>query len=157
MGCLIYQVVDITNLYFKYETVTVLKVVVPDNLTCPALSVCFPYDQLISRAHLSQVLPHLDNKEVLKLADLETLSIQQLFEMTPEPIDDLLTGCIFRSPNSFSQNVLTVNCTSVITITKFYKQQYICYKFALTNASTDVFTFEYIQNSLVLITSQEIL
>lgn len=70
---LIWQLQDIMTLYFEYQTVTELVVDVPDNITAPALSLCFPYDELANRDQVNKAFPELAKKadnDTLHLADL---------------------------------------------------------------------------------------
>ncbi|KAI1282111.1 hypothetical protein HDE_13210 [Halotydeus destructor] len=147
-----YQLYEITYLYFEFLTVTELIVTIPTNMSAPALSLCFPYQELSDKQKLDDKIPEIRNKSVVKMADLAgKLTIKDMFDMTPKP-SGMFDYCMYREPKSYRRH-LELNgekCDERFVISKYYKQQYICYQFNMTSKGTDYFTFDHIQDSLVL-------
>ena len=121
----------------------------PLKLSVPSLSLCFPYEEIINLKEVAQVLPAVENidPEKLTISDLSTLNLEHLFNMTPSE-KNLIAACAYRIPGSFKKMEQTGNCSGVFNVTKFFKQRFICYKFALFEQSNASFIFDFIQNSL---------
>lgn len=87
--------------------------------------------------------------ENITISTLSTLNLEHLFNMTPSE-KKMTSACVYRVPGSFKRFEQEGDgCEGIFNVTKFFKQKFICYKFALiqnvTNAS---FLFDMIQNSL---------
>lgn len=121
----------------------------PNELKVPALSLCFPYEQIANLKKVKKAIPSIDisNPENITISDLSTLNLEDLFAMTPSE-RNMTSGCVYRAPGSFKRLEQTGSCEGIFNITKFFKQKFICYKFALSQKSNASFYFDMIQNSL---------
>lgn len=95
----------------------------PTNVTAPALSLCFPYDELAIRDKLFAKWPELKKLEPLHLKDLDSkMMLKDIFEMTPT-IRELFTYCLYRTPRSYTRyEKYKAECTQVFNVTKYYSK-----------------------------------
>jgi len=120
---LVWQLYDIIKLFFAYGTVTELLVVVPSNITAPALSICLPYDDFIIRNKLFAKYPQLSNITSIKLTDLDTLvTIKDIFEMTPN-LAELFVYCMYRKPREYVRFVGSgAECAKIFGVQRYYSK-----------------------------------
>ena len=142
----VYQSWSVLSQYFSYQTITVLAISLPTTLVAPATSVCFPYLQILNRARIMDDYPNVtaDNFNLETIAT--TLTILELFKYTPKADVNLaISSCLFRTPKS-PQLFETKMCDGVMLLSKFYKQQFICYDVSLVTDSG--FEYRNIRNSI---------
>ncbi|KAI1282012.1 hypothetical protein HDE_13211 [Halotydeus destructor] len=147
---LVYQLNDIITMYFRYETVTVLDISVPEEITAPALSMCFLFPEVIDSDNLSNrhVRIHIKRQlttHPLTLGDFADVTLAEILEAAPKP--DFLKLCSIRYPYSYSRIDKTEYCDA-FGVQRYFKQQFICYQISLFELSNTVYSFEYIQNAL---------
>lgn len=121
----------------------------PSKLKIPSISLCFPYEQIADLKELEKLLPSIAGRdpENITINDLSTLNLEHLFKMTPSE-KNMTSACGYRIPGSFKRLEQKGSCDGVFNVTKFFKQKFICYKFALVPESNGSFLFDMIQNSL---------
>lgn len=127
----VFQVWSVLSQYFAYDTVTVLSIIMPDKLIAPAVSICFLYPQIIDQNKLLQKYPSLE-KKILNVTTLgQVLTIKEIFELCPQAnVDGTIASCAFRTPMS-PQLFETNMCDGIMTMDKFFKQQFVCYDISL--------------------------
>lgn len=74
----IYQITQISDLFFKYETVSTVTVNFPDVFTAPAIGLCFGEIELVDFPKLEQFKPGIKKK--LKLDHLSDEQIHEKFK-----------------------------------------------------------------------------
>ena len=133
-----------------YPTATTTTVTMPDKLEAPAVSLCIRVGDLIRgddglwsyEMNPIRIVKHLGNV-------IETMTLKEIFEKTP-PTTNLISSCLHRHP--FSYQVIESNatdCNDLFNITKYFVQEFICYKFRHTEqASETLFNYQQIAFSL---------
>ena len=144
---LIFQLENIIELYFDYETVSELSIDVPTNITAPATSLCFPFTEVLDREELAKKFPRTRNEKIITLNDVQRLTVSQMFHMVPMPAG-LLKMCIYRAPFSYARFTGVEDCEDIFQVERYYKQQYVCYSFRMREMENTNFAFDYIQNSM---------
>lgn len=120
---LFYQVTEISELYFKYETKTAIIQSISGAVTPPNLCFCVRYTDLIQGIKGMKRAGTLQERFVYQ----SKLTIKEIFQLTP-PANESITWCTFRSNDSMHSDVMTTNCYSLFNVSKFYTQDLICYK-----------------------------
>ena len=142
----VYQAWSVLSQYFSYETVTVLAIIMPNVLTAPAISICFPYAQVINQRKVLRSYPDLAEKPFNLTTLGAVLTIADIFQMTPKAdVDKTVASCAFRTPDS-PQLFETNLCDGVMDMSKFFKQQFVCYDVSLVTKTG--FRYRNIRNSL---------
>jgi hypothetical protein len=140
LGGFCYQIYDLCDSYFKYETSSLLEIDINDDLYAPDLSLCMRYVDI-----LSMDLSYEERHTKLGIRSVQrNLTIEQIFGLTPKP-SELLSECFHRKPGSYQINELKTNsqCRMVFNITKFYLQEYICYRFHIKGGELKQNSYSY--------------
>lgn len=152
-GGFIFQVSDLFNLYFKYQMITELTVAIPDELSLPDLNFCvryidiFEYERFTSKTGVKITFnPHNVTTKRVQTAEITTIS--ELFDYTPS-VDDLFNDCVIKKPSSH-QYVEKVgkDCYTLFSVTKYYVQEYICYRFHLKPYANSTYYYNNLAYSL---------
>ena len=120
---LIVHVLYITDTYTDYEVTNNIVIDIPDTVQVPTLSLCFFIYEL------------LDGGDT-KRHDVRTLttSLADLFKEASQ-YDDLIKYAVIRFPDKTMDNQFDFNTSDRIRekvdISKFYAQEYICYRMTL--------------------------
>lgn len=147
---LLYQISDVSTLYFSYFTRSEIQISIPVLISPPSLSLCFRYRDLIDFDRVS-IDPRFTNqtfKRPLNHTSSESIyfesyfSVHDIFELTPN-IDKLFGtsglyllpnrsiashSCLYRKPGSFIANPKTIEeCEAIFAIEKYIQREYICY------------------------------
>lgn len=142
----VFQAWSVLQQYFSYDTVTVLSIIMPDKLIAPAVSICFPYPEIVDQKKALQRYPQLDGQTFLVSTLGNFLTIKDIFELTPKAdVDVTIASCAFRTPES-PQLFETTMCDGIMSMNKFFKQQFACYDISLVTKSG--FRYRNIRNSL---------
>ena len=153
LGC-VYQISTVAVLYFQYQTVTAVDVENTNELFAPALSVCIHYQNILNTSSKrGQILEKYPNEfrsneppPVHYLQDFYT--VRELFENTPPPSPYVIDRCEFRLLHSYRLAFEGgLDCYANFNVTKFYSQDFICYRFELTMAEGTLYRFTNIANS----------
>ena len=153
-GGFMIQVVQISDSYFKYETRIVNDISFPFKIPTPSMSICFRYGDIIDYDMVWEKYPDANISYEGGLEDdfvalSNTLTIKDLFEMTPKELDLYLFCSMRKKESFFLQDYFDDNCTQVFRVFKFYILNYVCYKFNFTEVfSGRVHTFEHLAFTL---------
>ena len=118
-----FQVHKISVEYFKYETVTQLKLEFPDRVTPPDVFFCFK--------HMNFFIDGLNNTN----HELFNTS-QEAFDQTPS-VFKMIKKCRIRSHTEFKSS-FELNGTdcieNAVKVSKLVKQRFVCYSYSVTFA-----------------------
>ena len=136
---LLYQVEEVSDRYFRFETGTVVTLLVPDEIRYPWMSVCFEYHDLINRS-LFRTKYNVTLK-YFREADFDgfefseqtkMLSISQMFQLTPS-IEDVLSNmaaCEIHFPGKFTVDHMNkTSCHGHFKVYKYLIRHTVCYLF----------------------------
>src|SRR5438067_616330 len=102
LGC-IYQLSDILNLYFKYETITQVSVEQEDEITPVDVTLCSRIQELLNGP--------------VKIDRNVSDTIKKYFEFTPA-IESVMNGCMIRKPNRYGfMEINSKECYSYFNVT----------------------------------------
>ena len=142
---LVYQLVHITKYYTEYNFNTQVKISLPNELLVPDLSICAHYLTMIDFGQYGDRygvdVPKRDMvwDEILNLVG-NNLTIADIFEMTP-PESATLSSCVIRPPLTYKyEEHRRRECYRHFEVTKFYQQEYVCYRYSQTKVRDQHFT-----------------
>ena len=131
---LIWQVYEVSVLYFKYDVVTRVSNDVPQNLQVPSFHACFRYADIVNFEQINQFLgtnwtfDPVAKDHILRMQ--RELTVRQIFDSTPSEAN-VLTSCAIREPKSYK--ISHVNdpqkCRKYFRVTKYIALEYVCYKY----------------------------
>lgn len=131
---LIWQSTLMTKLYLAYQTVNVVSIGVPKQISLePSISICPSHIQLLDRTKLAKLLEQrgITDIDVFNLHPNDTegrLTIEDIFDLTPKTWE-LLQYCRFRKRNSYLMFAETSKCNQVFHVVKFFYLHNVCYRF----------------------------
>lgn len=125
-GCA-YQVGNVVNSYFQYQTVTKNRFHSPTNISFPQLHYCFVY--LYSGLDWSKVIKKYGKVfeyegNISRALWMDVLTIKDILEWTPKPE---IESCLYRDHTGHEIIRSEMKRCSYFTISKYVNQQYICY------------------------------
>ena len=132
----IYQIIHITDQYARYTTTSRFSRRVPDLMPPPNIAVCLRYADLL-------------NYSLIQTTDSEeeyAATVSDIMTYSPTP-EQMVTGCSYRKPNSELYFKATgVDCLNIFTISKFYLEEFICYK--IEQKDQELLSFQSISQTL---------
>lgn len=139
---LMWQLIEVSIEYFKYETSTGIRMLFPDDVTFPDISVCLRYTDILDFDELNKQTERTfsfttDDKIVRRYQ--ENLTLNEIFNFTPS-VNQSLTSIVFRQKKSYKRYSCSKNeCEKVFSISKYYYLEYMCYRFtSLEQVETSV-------------------
>lgn len=99
------------------------QVAVPTSTNVPALSLCFPYEEIANRSKLFAKWPELSSRSTVTLSDVEEkMTVRDVFEMSP-PIQGLFDYCLYRKPWNYDRFVAFGDeCLKKFQVFKFFSE-----------------------------------
>lgn len=139
IGCVI-QMGIVTEEFFRFDVYTKLEIYFPPSLIAPALTLCYPFIDIINLDEFNKKYGHaykrpLGLKERMTMTD--EIRMGDVFNMTTR-FKPLIDSCIVRIPGEFG--VLTGNattCQTVFETNRFRMGEYFCTDFKLMNMPID--------------------
>ncbi|KAI1293055.1 hypothetical protein HDE_06699 [Halotydeus destructor] len=132
---LVVQLWDVSSDYTEYRTLTAIEAEVPWRFNMPRLTTCFRYADIIDMdsynnktGKFSRVAPDMS----FLSQGLVNATLADIFTYTP-PTDNMIESCIVRYPASYDIHISNSTCNKLFSVTKVYKQEYMCYTFELTD------------------------
>ena len=106
--CLSWQLLEITTLYLKYDTVTETIIQVPFRISIPSVSICFRYPQIVNRTAFRDLTNATEEflgseLDLEDFSDKYSLTIEEIFSLTPNG-SDVLQACKYRLWASYLRN-----------------------------------------------------
>ena len=126
----LYQVSDIAELYFKYQTTSSVDSLGRDSQEHPTLVFCVRYLDLIDqeRSKLADIEENTFLYEKF-LEKLSRLTSKQIFDLTPAT-DNIVKSCILRNESTdIMEYKDQKSCSQLFSITKLLTGQHVCYFF----------------------------
>ena len=131
-----YQIIHITDQYGRYTTVSRFGRRVPDLMPPPNVAVCLRYVDVLNYSLV----------QTSKSAKEQLPTISDIMAYSPDP-EQMVTGCRYRKPKSeLYYKAIGSECLKIFTITKFYLEEFICYK--IEQVDQELLSFEGISQSL---------
>ena len=147
----IWQVVEVSKIYFKYDVVTQVQTEVSNVIEVPALHVCYSYVDILDYDRLNHELKTnwsskaYDSNYKHKLR--HSLTVRQILQFTPSE-SDAFTNCMVRKPQSYASDGMFISdCRQMFTITKFVFLEFICYKYQYSMVNGINFSMHQVANT----------
>lgn len=129
--------VHISDQYGRYTTVSRFSRRVPDLMPPPNIAICLRYVDVLNYS----LIPTSNSEEGEQLP-----TITDIMTYSPNP-EQMVTGCQYRKPKSEVYYKATgPECLKIFMITKFYLEEFICYK--IEQVDQELLSFEGISQSL---------
>ena len=130
--------------YFNYEQPTNIVISVKKELKMTALSSCLS----ATPESVSYTIQILENKRH-KIEDTEQkLTLQTIFDMTPEP-EEVLTKCSYRVPNEFDLFIGNKSiCDDFFAVSRYHAVQYVFFRFTSKMTTGKDYSFVAVRYSL---------
>ena len=161
--CLIgcdYQITKISLEYFSFKTTTKTTFQIDSTVDDPAIVYCTRYTDIIDRTNYQKygIYKRSRYNSTEFLSDTTKLTISDIFHLTPNP-NDTIISCEIRRNEYKTARYFQDYCYSIFRVTKYQEGPYICYQFqtknALSSFKCDQAAFAYIGlNVLYRITIQ---
>lgn len=146
IGCCT-QITHVCDKYFRYKTVTQLTIKRPEFVRTPALSLCFEYSQMLDKSKLGIVDNSPNQLGGFTFAAASSYELNKIFNATLS-IDRLLRkNCYTRHHADNSYLSKFGQCEKVFSVTKFYKERYICFSFEYIPRRNSSFIYSKLSNS----------
>lgn len=134
MSCflgVLYEIVIMSQLYFKYRVATQISVEINGTVTPYASTICTRYTDVLNYRRLERKTGRswkdlTDGESVKNYA--ENLTIQEIFNNTPGP-NKVVKSIQFRKAGSYK--ILTYSRMQAVRVTKFLYSEFVCYQVAL--------------------------
>lgn len=147
---MIYQIINISERYFKFETTTTVKMSNPVNIQLPSISVCWNLIDILNKSalYVDTGIRLTSNFDLEFWRTVENISISDYFKYTPAN-DTVLherIGCSFRNSKSFALHQprpSASDCYRVYNITKYIHRSMMCYLISWREEQPRVFVEEY--------------
>ena len=125
---LLYQVEQISERYFKFQSRSDIHLSIPENTTMPRISTCW---------YLKSVMKGMEEKSVEEFYNkLDTMTVEEIFNSVP-PVENIMKeeeGCAIRKPSQFiSIYPNRSECLKLFFIKRYIQRNFICYKFYVKN------------------------
>lgn len=151
-----YQVIQISDLYFRYDVVTIVNIDFPKKMQSPAFTVCLYTVDIIKWPEAVKLRPQLITQleaDKVNLSSIETSvkvwghdqkvrydsllvngrNTKEVFSITLSH-DDLFFNCTYLSNETYLINTFP-NCSDVFKISPFFKECFKCFTFDSLNRS----------------------
>lgn len=142
LGC-IYQLGLVTDIFFKYETVTTFALETPDLMQGPDLSICIRYYDIFDLKAFS-AHKKADLLQTSRIRLQAIASIGEILKFTPDAMN-LILRCKFRKPGDYAiYGLKGEKCNQVFNVTKYYVLEYVCFMFSFQANNTKLFEFRHL-------------
>ncbi|KAI1298723.1 hypothetical protein HDE_04079 [Halotydeus destructor] len=145
-----YQIYCLITLYLDYNLAAEVAIEASENFTVPDTSICFRYTDILTNEAYMKVLGKnqryvpTNGGQVSKL--LSHFTLDEIYAYTPSQ-REVFESCKIRH---FAAYLLTPytgkECNDLFDISKFYTQQYMCYKFSIRAKET--YNTEHVSRSI---------
>jgi hypothetical protein len=131
----LYQTQDVFQVYFEYQTLTHVKIVVPVNVSAPDVSLCVRYVDVFAGEYNISTTGSSDTATDAEALNIRTVqdrvTLKEIFSETPDE-NQLMSNCLMRKPRDYKLFRLNGSeCYERFKINNFFTQEYICYRFTL--------------------------
>lgn len=147
-----YQLNDILSVYFNYQTVNSVNINIRTELIVPDVSFCVRHIDIFDYERYEKDFNHTfsfkendqndtltTSEKVFETADHTT--IKQFFNYTPKT-NDLFESCFVRRPGSYFFDIYKgADCYDLFSISRFFIQEFICYRFHIHKYVNDTFRY----------------
>ena len=131
---LIWQLVSICELYFQYKVVTRTTVFIPTIIDIMALNLCikisliFDYERIRKSTGNNWTYDAIISKEQSTDELLHDLTVEQMFEFTPQE-DDVVEGVQYSNSSLFKKiKVEGIDAKKLVKVEKYLYMTYVCYR-----------------------------
>ena len=146
---LLWQLYEVTNQYFKFQTMTSVGIQSAMKIKNPGVHVCFKHLDLLNRKMMNSEWKTNYTKTKLRDEDQEAIDIlsririSEMFRWTPS-VKDILVGCRIRKPGRFkmTEKQNSTECNKDFDIRKFFHRESMCYEFMLSFSVHNDSSFE---------------
>ena len=139
---LLYQIYQITDIYFQYKTRTTTKIFLTYSVSNPTLHSCIKVRNLFDFKRWNRVNPisrkfKLPGPDRIERRQFEEkynsmLTLKEIFEYTPST-DDIIEYCRLRKPDEYAmKDYNTSECYEFFIVNKYFHREFMCYHFKLT-------------------------
>lgn len=148
---LLYQTHYILSIYMQYKVGSNVEVRATDLLDPPDMTVCIRYADILTEGGFTESdREKLDKRP--RIREIQSnVTVKQIFEHSPS-VESIVSGCVHKIPDSYEIHIHMNKslCLSLINGTRFYTQEYICYRFHLNVNRTRVMTGKFKYDNIAL-------
>ena len=128
----LFQLQQVSQSYFRYQTISRLKVNVKDSETYSQIYFCARYAEVLDRSNYKEYkgLRSVPPIELVDLIDeMSNLTIRHIFKLTPQA-NETIKHCKLRIKDSYTITTMSSKeCYDAFDVKKFYMQEFMCYAF----------------------------
>ena len=127
----LYQIVSISDQYFKFQTSSKIEVSVSDQIKYPTLGICFNYIDILNRSNAEKYGIYKSYQEAWLdwRKEVSMLTVTQIFSLTPEG-SSLVSNCSLRQELHYHLKLRDARkCMQFFSIYKALKGYTVCYNF----------------------------
>ena len=124
---LLWQLVTVTEEYFRYKVITSTIIFIPDTIKPTAITMCFNLFNVLNLVSLKRdmkIFLDKNNGQLTKEQLINNLTIRQLFDYTPSN-DSIVSSMTYKLKNQSHPEVVSRGNLSIL---KFLRQFNVCYK-----------------------------
>lgn len=131
---LLWQLISITDKYFRYHVVSSTIVFTPDVTKPLAMAVCVDLASIIDYKRMNRDFKTSYYKKATGLVNINinNLTIKTLFDYTPSN-DSILKKFSYKSKGQTKLTKVDKNVNDHVDVVKFLQRSYVCYKITLKN------------------------
>lgn len=135
---LTWQVYEVSNEYFVYDTNTRIKIQYPYEIEIPSLTLCLRYTDVLNITKANIQLKNNwtnENGEYFIRKIQNEITTKEIFDYTPGKYE-IIDHLYFRDSTGYSNGSCDdiTTCKSILKVNKFIYIEYICYTFHLENS-----------------------
>lgn len=129
----LFQTYYILSLYLQYNVGSNVELKTIITLDPPDLSLCIRYVDILAEGGITNRTSKSRSDVRSKIREIQAnVTVKQIFDQTPS-LESIVSGCVHKIPDSYSlhTHMNKGKCLSLFTGSRFYTQEYLCYKFQL--------------------------
>lgn len=128
-----FQSLNISLLFFKYDTVTKILIFTPHEFDSPDLAACFNYADLLNLTWFNRQFGTKVRRrdgEKFRREVQSMVSFEDIFKHTPNE-EKLIDRCSIRFPSSYASIIHNRSfCKDNFFAKKFIQQEFVCYHYS---------------------------
>lgn len=124
------QTIQVSREYFKYKTTTRIRTLETESIPVPHVALCTRYTDILDYDQIfrDKGIRLKRTNEHFGITNIHSrLTIRDIFRFTPK-VDYLIQNVSLRMKEGFVLYPFDQNINQILNITKFYLQEYVCYR-----------------------------
>lgn len=141
---LLYQVYEVSDLFFAYRTQTAVQIAMETNIVIPSFSICFrAIDFVLNRKKSGRKYPKTRDANTLPKIPVDLVmdvlgstTVHEILREAPEP-KVLMSSCRLRQSDFYSLMYYNdhTDCNKLFNVTSYVFREFVCYHVQKANVS----------------------